>query len=392
MRIVMVGPFGLHLKGTMSVRALPLAQALAGRGHEVTLLLPPWDCPEDSGRCWFEGPVCIEHITLLPAFPLLGRLIIAGRLLRRTLALRPDVVYCFKPKAYAGAVAWCLWQLRRLRLVSLRLVIDSDDWEGWGGWNELGDYSKMEKRIFAWQEQWGLRHHDALTVASRALETIVWSMGVAPERVFYLPNGARQESRAGGERPGDGVVLLYTRFWEYRLERVVDVFRRIYDARPNMRFLVVGQGLTGEEREFARLCRQAGLNDAVEMAGWVTAADLPGCFARADVALYPFDDILVNRAKCSVKLLDLMAAGVPVVADAVGQNAETIEHGVSGLLVPSGNAAAMANAALQVLADPVLRRRLAEGGEARVQACLTWDRLAGQAERALLNAPSPGEK
>ena len=39
MRVVMIGPFGLRPRGTMSVRALPLAQALVAQGHAVTLLL-----------------------------------------------------------------------------------------------------------------------------------------------------------------------------------------------------------------------------------------------------------------------------------------------------------------------------------------------------------------
>ena len=52
MRIVMIGPFGMRPRSTMSVRALPLAKALVERGHGVTLLLPPWQNPEDAGKAW----------------------------------------------------------------------------------------------------------------------------------------------------------------------------------------------------------------------------------------------------------------------------------------------------------------------------------------------------
>ena len=74
-----------------------------------------------------------------------------------------------------------------------------------GGWNDLGSrqssavsrqpsaisrqYSWAQKKMFAWQEQWGLTHNDGVTVASRALQSIVWSLGVRPERVMYVPNG-----------------------------------------------------------------------------------------------------------------------------------------------------------------------------------------------------------
>ena len=54
MNIVMIGPFGLQPKATLSVRALPMAKALVARGHSVTLLVPPWDHPADAGREWEE--------------------------------------------------------------------------------------------------------------------------------------------------------------------------------------------------------------------------------------------------------------------------------------------------------------------------------------------------
>ncbi len=384
MRIVMIGPFGLRPKGTMSVRALPLAKALAARGHQVTLLLPPWSWPEHSGQKWTEDGVAVENVTLPPGIPLLWYLLLAGQLVRRALALRPDAIHCFKPKAYAGLAAWALWWLRRLGLTGARLVVDSDDWEGSGGWNDLEPYSWTQKRFFAWQEQWGLCHNDTLTVASRTLQSIAWSLGVPPERVRYVPNGV-QGSRLEGSRfrRGDGkTVILYTRFFEFGLERVVAVFRRVREARPGVRFLIVGKGLFGEERQFLELCQVAEVAEAVEYAGWGEAEALPDYFAQADVAVYPFDDTLINRSKCAVKLLDLMAAGVPVVAEAVGQNAVTIEHGVSGLLVPPGDEAVFAAAVTRLLDDPDLRERLSHGARRRVREHFTWESLAVQVERA----------
>jgi len=146
--------------------------------------------------------------------------------------------------------------------------------------------------------------------------------------------------------------------------------------------LVVGKGLFGEERQFLELCQVAEVAEAVEYAGWGKAEALPDYFAQADVAVYPFDDTLINRSKCAVKLLDLMAAGVPVVAEAVGQNAVTIEHGVSGLLVPPGDGAVFAAAVTRLLDDPDLRERLSHGARRRVREHFTWESLAVQVERA----------
>lgn len=94
MRIAMVGPFGFHPKKTMRARAFRLARPLARRGHEVTLFMPPWHTPEEAGRQWAEDGVAI-HYTMLQG----GVLGITRSLLRETLAFRPDVVHCFKPKA-----------------------------------------------------------------------------------------------------------------------------------------------------------------------------------------------------------------------------------------------------------------------------------------------------
>ncbi|MFZ5919153.1 MAG: glycosyltransferase family 4 protein [Chloroflexota bacterium] len=386
MRVVMIGPFGLRPKGTMSVRALPLAKALAERGHQVTLLLPPWGNPEHSGQIWVEDGVTVENVALPPRAPLLWHLSLSWRLVRRAVALRPDVIHSFKPKAYAGLAAWLLWQLKKLGLIRARLVVDADDWEGFGGWNDLEAYTPLQKHFFAWQERWGLRHHDALTVASQTLESIVWSLGVPSEQVWYVPNGVctsqiAQRQSCAEQREGQ-TTLLYTRFFEFDLERLVRIFHRIHLARPQARFLVMGKGLFDEETRFLELCRQAGLSEALEYVGWVETAALPGYFARADVAVYPFDDTLVNRAKCAVKLLELMAAGLPLVAEAVGQNSVTIEHGVSGLLMPPGDEAAFAAAVIGLLDDAALRHRLGGGAQRRIQQGFTWERLAPRVEQA----------
>ncbi len=101
-----------------------------------------------------------------------------------------------------------------------------------------------------------------------------------------------------------------------------------------------------------------------------------------DVALSPCEDNLANRAKCSVRLLQLLWLGKPVVADRVGQQAEYVEHGVSGLLSDPSDPASMAAAAVRLLRDRDLATRLAAGGQRRVEQEFTWSCLAPRAERA----------
>jgi glycosyltransferase involved in cell wall biosynthesis len=382
MRVSLIGPFGMEPKSTMRVRALPLAKALSRRGHQVALFLPPFHTPAAGGRAWQEEGVQVHNVPV-SQLPLMGHAITGWRLAQAALAWRPDVVHCFKPKAYSGIAQWLLWRRRKLGR-QFRLVLDSDDWEGWGGWNELEPYPPWQKRFFAWQERWGLTHADAVTVASRALETVIWSLGVKPQQVFYVPNGAADipERKPGGERRDPPTILLYTRFFEFGGRRVVAVLRRVREELPATRLLIVGKGLFGEEKGFLAEAEAAGLRGAVEYAGWAEGDELSAHLSAAHCALYPFDDTLINRTKCAVKLIDLLAAGVPVVAEAVGQNAEYIEHGRSGLLVPPGDEAAFAAAILQVLQDRGLQDRLATGAQKRIAAEFLWDRLVGQVERA----------
>lgn len=382
--IVMVGPFGLRPRGTMRARALPMAQALARRGHRVTLVLPAWQHPEDAGRCWEEEGVRIVH-PRLPRGPLF-HLALTHRLIREVLRQRPDIVHCFKPKAYAGLVHWALWRLRRWGGFRGALVLDTDDWEGPGGWNDRRPYSPLQRRFFAWQERWGMAHADALTVASRALETLAWAMGIPPRRVFYLPNAAWF---VGPPRPppaGPPRVVLYTRFVEFSLDRLLRVMTALAQRSPVLRFMYVGRSLGDEEGQFREALAAAGLLDRVDWEGWVEPQRLPEVLGRGHLALYLMDDDLINRAKCPMKLMDLLATGLPVVADAVGQVPEYIRHGESGWLVPPGEVEAMVEAAWALLQDPERAWRLGETARRAIAAAHRWDHRVPTLEAAYARA------
>lgn len=175
----------------------------------------------------------------------------------------------------------------------------------------------------------------------------------------------------------DPVILLYTRLLEFDAQRALQVFARVRQECPTVRLLVVGEALIAAEGErFRHLARQMGLTEAVVEAGWVTLDELPDYFAASDAAIFPFDDTLVNRAKCSGKLADLLAAGVPVVADAVGQNAEYIRHNETGLLVPSGDVEAMAQGVFALLGNRAWARSLGMRAAQTMRTAYHWGALA----------------
>jgi glycosyltransferase involved in cell wall biosynthesis len=136
---------------------------------------------------------------------------------------------------------------------------------------------------------------------------------------------------------------------------------------------VVGRGLAGEERE---LIGQPG----IEVLGWVEPEDLPVAFAKTALAVIPWRDMPANRARSSVKVRELMAAGLPIVAYAVGELPATL--GDAGMLVLAGDAVAFADAVVSLMADPERVHSLGMAAQARVQAEFSWKRLAEIALRA----------
>lgn len=385
----------------MSMRALPLAQALTRRGHQVTMLIPPWDDPTRAGQSWAEDGVPIVNVALPPRLPLLFHILLTRTLVAQALALKPEIIHFFKPKAYAGLSHLALWWLRRLGGSSWCLVVDEDDWEQ--AWNEISPYSAGQKKFFTWQEKWGLRHADAVTVASRALEKLVIAQrGGDSAGVFYVPNGCRPQATADRRPPtatefpspsteairhrwqlgAASLILLYSRFLEFRLERIVRQVREVAAQLPQARWLIIGQGLQGEEKRLEALLAGAGLTEQVRFTGWLPVEELPAYFQAADVAIYPYDNTLINRTKCSVKLIDLLAAGLPVVADAIGQNVEYIQDGQSGLLTPPEDDAAMAAAVISLLRAPEQRQKLGQAARQHLEENFNWPYLAQIVEKA----------
>lgn len=377
----MIAPFGVRPKGTLAARMLPLARALHDFGHQVVIVAPAYLNPQDAASTTIIDGVPVEHVRLPRFRGPFGIAESAVLLLRAASRRQPDVVHAFKPKGYSGLAALLARALRP----RLPLVQDTDDWEGWGGWNDLVLYSRPMKTFFAWQERTLPHRAMAVSVASRTLETQVWGFGVAPERVWYVPNGVPDAlpelpTRAAARHAlhlGDGpVVLLYTRFWEYDLRDIIAVLLALKQQRPDARLLVIGAGERGEERELTRLAERAGVASWLDQRGWSHTVTIQHAFAAADVALAPFSDTLMNRAKGMAKLLELLHAGVPVVASRVGQAQEYVQDGVGGVLVPPDNGGAMAQAVLALLNDPQHAQALGQSGQRRVIEQFAWSRLA----------------
>ena len=401
MNIAFIAPFGMQPKATTSARMLPLAQALARRGHHVRIVIPPWDDPAAPARLHVHylaspaGDGGVEIVTLPLGRPATSRLALTLGLVTRALwfpATRanssntfrtPHVVHVFKPVGYSGMAAFALNALR------VPWVLDMDDWEGSGGWTSVNPYSPAQKALITLTEALLPRMAGAVTVASRTLEARAWDFGLHRRRVLYMPNGVWKEKYgewnvgAGRAVPlqHDGpTILLYTRFAEFPHNWPLDVLRRVLQQHPTTRLLVVGEGFFGEEAKLRAEAQQLGLQDNVVITGRVAEEDVPAYLSMGDVALYPMADNLITRAKSPVKVLEPMLMGLPIVAHRVGQAAEFI--GDAGVLVEPGNLLEMADAASTLLSDPARRKQLGEKARERVWTKFNWERLCLKAEQA----------
>ena len=388
LRVAMLAPFAVHgPKGTACWRVMPLARALAAGGHSVRVVVPPYDFPADGGRRWLDGGVEVVNVSLPRAGRQAGAMTLVARLVQAASGWKPDVVHSFKPKGYTGLAA--AWLAQRGFVV----VQDSDDWET--GWNDLAGYGRGLQRLFAWQERRGLQAAAAVTVASRWLERLAIRLCGTGQGVFYLPNSVQAGRFAVGShsryamdfatsevKPQTKRVLLYTQFVETTPAAVWRVWSAVLARCPDAILVVVGAGGAGEEQTLVRLAGEAGGARSVVLLGWQQHDTLSGLLAAMDAAVFPAADTPLNRAKSPMRLLDALAAGVPVATQAVGEYGEYVIDGETGLVTSPGDAAALAGAVVRLLEDPILARSLADEAARRVEVDHSWPRMAEIAEAA----------
>jgi glycosyltransferase involved in cell wall biosynthesis len=191
-------------------------------------------------------------------------------------------------------------------------------------------------------------------------DAVVTDEGLSPERVAVLENGvdlARFPDRPAPARTGRVGVTA-----NLRPVKGLDVFVRaaalVSAAHPGASFHLAGDGpLLGE---LGRLAHELGLG--ARLALWGSVADVPEFLAGLEVAVLPSLSEGMSNA-----LLEYMAAGRATVATAVGGNVRLIEDGVNGLLVPPGDAPALAAAIGRLLSDPALAARLGAAARRRVE-------------------------
>jgi glycosyltransferase involved in cell wall biosynthesis len=175
-----------------------------------------------------------------------------------------------------------------------------------------------------------------------------------------------------GIMPGDRVVGKIARLFRLKgHEFLFEAAPRICDAAPDVKFLLVGDGVYRErfEREADRL----GLSDRFIFAGLVPPGEVPRYVARMDVLVH-----LSLREGLPRALPQALAAGKPVVAFDVDGAREVCRDGQTGILLRPGDAGGLAEAVIRLLQDSALARRMGAQGRELVRERFTEARMVKQ--------------
>lgn len=194
----------------------------------------------------------------------------------------------------------------------------------------------------------------------------------APERFVVVRNGIDVDRFAAPtpRRAGGPVVGAVGRFTAEKGHAVLlDAFARLKAGRPGVRLELVGYG----ELEAELRARAAPLGDACRFTGARDAAEVLGGF---DVFVQPS-----HYESQGIAILEAMAAGRPVVATDVGGVRDAVEPGVTGLLVPPGDPAALARAVGELLDDPGRASAMGERGRRRVRERFSAGRMSSDYAR-----------
>jgi len=114
-----------------------------------------------------------------------------------------------------------------------------------------------------------------------------------------------------------------------------------------------------------------GLGGRAALPGWQSAEQVRALLEAADVFVLPS-----RQEGLPIAILEAMAVGAAVISTPVGAIPDAIVAGETGLLVPPGDGAALAQAIARLVDDPALRARLAAGARRRFEAMFTIDRTA----------------
>ena len=283
---------------------------------------------------------------------------------------RPDILTVQTP--WEEGVAGCLvskW-IGASFVPQLHFDLFSQDWaaEHW--------LNPWRKRVAKQM----LRCAQRVRVVSEALrENVAKECGIPLGRILVAPVGVNLVRALGGKREFKArilpsiaerkVVLFVGRLCAQKnLGLWVDVAQQIARQHPDVAFVIVGDG--PEEGTMRERVRDIGLDNRFFFLGRKMHEELPQIYAAADVFLLTSHYEGFGRV-----VLESMLSSVPVVSTACTGPEDLVEQGITGHLLPRGDAEGLARAVSRILTDTSKAEAIGKAGSVRAQAMFSLDTL-----------------
>ena len=223
------------------------------------------------------------------------------------------------------------------------------------------------------------RYATKVVANSPAAQRILEREGLAPASIAVIPNGvdlAAFQARSPAPAVRRFIVVANLRP-EKNHETLLAAVAALREEYPEVEVQIVGDG--PRRRELETLACHRGIAANVTFLGH--REDVPALLAAADAFVLPSrSEAFPNSA------IEAMAAGLPVVASAVGGLLDLIEHGRTGLLVPPGEPDALAAAMRSVVRNPARAAALGAAARADVQQRYSFDRMVSAFEHLYRSA------
>ena len=238
----------------------------------------------------------------------------------------------------------------------------------------------LHKKITTWrwfgflgmQKRVSRRLHEIITVSSNSAEDIATDFGVDPERIVTIPLGVDTD-RFHNRRDREPGRLVCVASADQPLKGVPILLRalaKVREEHPGVRLTLVSK--LKPKGEAAKLLDSLNLHDAVELVSGVDDDELAELVGTAEISVVPS-----MYEGFSLPAVEAMSSGCALVASRAGALPEVVgTDDVAARLVEPGDIDGLAREISALLADPAERRRLSEGGRARVMERYSWAAVA----------------
>ncbi len=215
-----------------------------------------------------------------------------------------------------------------------------------------------------------LSHASYITATSRYLKDAVLSLNNRLSNIEVIPFGVDLKQFKYVERtPGDLVTIGIAKSLrpKYGIDILIRAFHKLHLKYDNLRLKIAGKGDSGPE--YKKLVADLNLNELVEFTGFIEHNRLPAFLADIDIFAMPSNCL----EAFGVAALEASAAGLPVVAAAVGGVPEVVNDGQTGFLVKMGVVDELAAAIEKLIVSFELRGKMGRAGREFVENNYRWE-------------------